>query len=163
MGALRSYFLAIVGTSIIASFALTLTPEGPTRKAARLIAGLVMIVTILKPIASLSAADFSEAITKLQLNQNEAQQSVQQHTGELVKARIAQQCAAYIEDKAAELGADVHVSVSMEDGDPYPYPSGVCVRGTYTALQQQFLKNYIDENLAIPEVQQKWQPYGTND
>ena len=61
--ALRSYFLSITGAALICAVLQALVPSGTVKKVAGLIAGMIMIVTVLTPLTKLDAATIAQSIS----------------------------------------------------------------------------------------------------
>ena len=154
--ALRSYFLSITGAALICAVLQALVPSGTVKKVAGLIAGMIMIVTVLTPLTKLDAATIAQSISQLQMQANVDQSGIEVQNKEIIARIIEQQCTEYIEDKAESLGTSVQVTVVTEQQADYPYPSAVTISGDYSELQRQVLTRYIEENLAIPEQEQVW-------
>ncbi len=59
-------------------------------------------------------------------------------------------------DKAAQLGAEVTVSVETDADGDWPYPVAVTIQGSVTETQKTALSAYIAAELAIPAERQEW-------
>lgn len=154
--ALRSYFLSITGAALICAVLQAVVPAGSVKKVSGLIAGMIMIVTVLTPLTRLDAATLAQSISELQMQRNADRSGVEVQNREIIAQIIGQQCAEYIEDKADDLGASLEIEVTAEQQADYPYPASVTLSGQYSELQKQVLARYIEENLAIPEEKQIW-------
>jgi hypothetical protein len=154
--ALREYFLSITSAALLCAVMQALVPPGGVRKVAGLIAGMVMIITVLSPLTTLDMPDMAQIFAKLQMEQNADQSGVEVRSRELVAQIVKDQCESKIVDKAVSLGADVQADVTVETESEYPYPAEVTITGSYTDLQKRSLERYIEENLAIAESDQTW-------
>ena len=76
---------------------------------------------------------------------------------ELQARIISEQAAAYIWDKADEMGVALEVEVETRDLGSGPYPWRATLTGTCGGEKRTALTQYIEENLAIPEARQVWQ------
>jgi len=85
-------------------------------------------------------------------------QELEQTRAETARAVIEQSCAAYIADKAAELGAvcTARVTCAGEGGENW-LPDRVTVRGTLTPSQREALSREIRTGLGIPETHQSFE------
>lgn len=156
MEALRNYLLSIVAVSLLGVLAVSLLRQDTMRKLARFVAGLLLLLTVARPLLGLGdlrledyfftgAGDFSA---------EEAQARYREALGQHVRTAAEQ----YIREKAAALGATVQVEVSLSDTDP-PAPSGVRIVGSLRVDQVEALSAYITEAFAIPAERQEWKLY----
>ena len=85
-------------------------------------------------------------------------QELEQTRAETVGAVIEQSCAAYIADKAAELGAacTAQVTCASAGGEGW-LPDRVTVRGTLTTAQRAALSRTIWTELGVPEAHQSFE------
>ena len=77
-----------------------------------------------------------------------------------MQAIIEEQAGAYIQDKAQELGIDCQVEVTAQ-GEDYPIPQTVTIRGSLTAEQREALTRAIETDFAIPAQRQIYESGGT--
>ena len=85
-------------------------------------------------------------------------QELEQTRAETVRAVIEQSCAAYIADKAAELGAACTAQVTCAGGGEESWlPDRVTVRGVLTPAQRAALSRTIWTELGVPETHQSFE------
>ena len=132
MGAVRSWLLAIIATSLLCALADALMPKGGVKRAGRLICGLVLLAVILSP--EVRRAELEEEV------------------GGQMKIIIEGEYAAYIVDKAAELGAACTARVECLGSEDGLYlPARAEVSGTMTEAVRGRLVRIIREDLGVPE------------
>lgn len=149
--AIRSWLTAAVAASFLTAAAQSLIPEGAVRKAAGFAGGLALICVLLEPFLTL---DFSRA----ELSYDACAQRVEERREELqdqsdreLERLIAERTQAYIQDKAAELGAACTVRVLVEPGeDGVPVPAGAVVAGECPGA----LADYMERELGISKERQ---------
>ena len=154
MEGLRQWLLGIVFTAFAVGLARQLAPEGREQAAVRLAGGLLMLLAVLGPLAGGDWGDLALPAGAFQASEV-AEDYEAQRTAAL-GAVIAEKTAAYIWDKAQELGLAVAIDVTVEEDGSYPYPAAVRITGPFTEPQRQSLTRYIEENLAIGKEQQTW-------
>lgn len=149
---LRQWLLGVIACALLVSLAEQLCPPGSVRKVLRLTGGLLLTLAMLRPLATIDAGglawdagSYREAVARLEL--------------ELVAARenalsdgIAAELEAYIEDKAACLGAEVRAEVHMGSANGVPAPESVTLRGAYSAA----LSEAIASELGVAKEKQTW-------
>ena len=106
----------------------------------------------------LATSALSEAISRLELEKEEARTGIEIRNQELVARIISGRVQAYILDKAAALGLNITVELEMETRADTPYPKAVIIRGEAAPAQKQQLQQYLEQTVAIPVQRQVWTP-----
>ena len=74
-----------------------------------------------------------------------------------LKSIIEREFAAYIVDKAAQMGAACTAQVTCQLGEDSIFlPQSAAVQGSFTPQQQEDLARILEEELAIPRVRQSF-------
>ena len=120
--------------------------------------GLLMLLLALTPLAELDYDSLAEAISRLELEKEEARTGIEIQNQELVASIISGRVQTYILDKASSLGMQISVELEMETQAATPYPSGVTIRGAATPTQKQQLQTYLEQTFAIAPERQVWLP-----
>ena len=155
MEVVRGYLLRLTAGAFLSAGLLALIPKGTSKKAAAVLCGLVMLLLAL---AQLDYDALSEAISRLELEKEEARTGIEIRNQELVARIISGRVQAYILDKAASLGLTVTVELEMETRAATPYPKAVTIHGEATPAQKQQLQQYLEQTFAIPVQRQVWTP-----
>ena len=158
MEVVRGYLLRLTAGAFLSAGLLALIPKGTSKKAAAVLCGLVMLLLALTPLAQLDYDALSEAISRLELEKEEARTGIEIQNQELVASIISGRVQTYILDKASSLGMQISVELEMETRAATPYPSGVTIRGTVTPAQKQQLQTYLEQTFAIAPERQVWLP-----
>ncbi len=156
--AVRGYLLRLTAGAFFSAGVLALIPKGTPKKAAAVLCGLVMLLLALTPLAQLDYDALSEAISRLELEKEEARTGIEIQNQELVARIISGRVQAYILDKAAALGLTVTVELEMETRSATPYPKAVTIHGEATPVQKQQLQQYLEQTFTIPVQRQVWTP-----
>lgn len=154
--AVRSYQLSIAAVGLLLSLIQAILPKGAAKKTAVLAGSLLLILTVLSPLAQLDYDNIARSISRIQMDTETMRTGIEVGNRELMAKIIKQNCEAYILDKAEEMGLPLTVEITVSGGADYPYPTAVTIRGVASAAQRQALTRYIEENLGIPEAQQQW-------
>lgn len=153
MDGIRQYVLSVTAAAILCGTAVSLSPEGTARELIRFVAGAVLTVCLLRPLAgakwtlSLPRADSSAGEALAADGEKQASQAM----ADIIKEQLR----AYILDKAAALGAEVEAEFTLEDGD-IPVPEAVTIRGTAAPYARQRLEEILSSQLGIPKERQQW-------
>lgn len=153
----RNWLLALISVSVLAAMADSLMPKGAIKRVGKLVCGLVMLCAILSPLVQLdlesSRAWLEEWMDGLEQEGSHLQEMV--HAGQ--KTIIEQDCAAYILDKAAELGLNCTARVTCRAGEEALYfPWTAEVAGKFSDAEQSRLTRMIQQDLGIPPERQSY-------
>ena len=153
IGAVREWLAAVVAVSLLLAAVQSLVPEGNLKRIASFTGGLLLLLVLLQPLedltGSLAVPDFGKYSRTVQDRQAELEQAEET----LLAEGIASRTAAYIWDKAAELGLSVTVRVETAAGEAgVPLPWSAEVTGPWS----QELSAYMERELGIPQERQVW-------
>ena len=158
MSAITAWIRALAGAAVFCAIALALCPEGRPKRVLRAACGVVMAAALLSPALGLDMQALPEAVARY----GEAARSVAGEAGQeadrLNRTIIERECAAYILDKAEELGANVSgVKVQAQwnlDGLWVPYSAEIDLPDIGSA--KAALEGMIQNELGIPAERQMW-------
>lgn len=156
MTAVRTYLLTVVAGALLAEFAAVFFPDGSQKKLVSFVGSLLLVLIVISPAASIKEFEMASVISKLQLNAEEYRTGIEVKNREIQKLLIEEHCEAYILDKAADMGADIRVTVYLSDLGAVPYPTGVRLLGFVAPDTKRRLTRLIEQELAIPEENQIW-------
>lgn len=158
MELVRNWLIGVTAAAMVAALADSLAPDGAVKKIGKLTGGLLLMVAILQPLIGLDYASLSGVLTEYRLEAEGYSTALETENARLLKSIIEERTAAYIQDKAAALGADCTAQVTcQEDGDGNLYPASVIVYGTLTPSQEAALNRTIEGDLAIPAQNQQYE------
>ena len=156
MDSIRQYLLSLVVSAIICAMAKSVTSEKSfTGGITRLIAGIIMTLTVLSPVMTINIADLPIFTTDLTDEAAAAAATGKEMASTEMNAIIIQQTQAYILDKAADFGAALEVEVLMpQDGSSLPI--GVILNGNVSPYAKTQLQRIIAEDIQITKENQQW-------
>ena len=154
---LRTWLLTIIATSILCALADSLMPQGAVKRVGKLVLGLVLLGTILAPVVEFDIQGSQGWLNNWFATVGNEKIELEEQVNEGMKIIIEQEYAAYIVDKAAEMGltCTVRVNCRAEEGNLY-VPDGVEVAGLPGDDQQSKLIPIIREDLGVPEGRQTY-------
>ena len=152
MTILRSWLLGVVACALLVSACEQLTDGGTMKKIVRFVGGMLLMLALLRPLLRIDLTDlavnagaYREAVAQLEEELGAQRQRA-------LSARIAAQTGAYIEDKAASLGASIRAVVTTEERGSVPLPASVTLYGEENAE----IGAYIERELGIAKEDQLW-------
>lgn len=156
---IRTWLIGITCAAMIIAVADSLTPNGTVRRIGRLVGGLVLLITVVKPLISFDYSVMAMAAAGNQITAATVGGELEETNLELMKTIIGEKTGAYILDKAESLGAACQsVAVTCELGaENVPYPSAVTITGDLSEAQRKALGRQIEADLAIPAEHQTYE------
>lgn len=142
----REWLLGITGAAILTALADSLMPKGGVKQVGRLVCGLILILAVLRPLASAEVTNLLEQ-WEYDLGQVEQQKKqLQEEADDQMKRIIERQMSAYSMDKAEELGVSCQVQVSCRpDGEGIFLPQSAQVSGVTRQEDRQILLDILKD------------------
>ncbi len=155
---MRQWLLGVTCTALVLALAESLSPAGNVKKVCRLAGGLALVLAVVSPILSLDEGAMSRALSEYGFHVQRYEEALSEQNDLLYKTIIEENTAAYIVDKAGELGISCQTEVTFAyDEDGMPYPWEVTARGTWTQEQRQALAHMLEEDLGVPPQRQTYE------
>ena len=152
MGVVRAWLLSLIAVSLLCASAGALMPKGAVRQVGRLVCGLVMLAAILSPVARLDAAEGRRWLAGYFASVEQRRAGLEETVNNQMKHIIEGEYAAYIVDKAAELGLTCTAQVECQRSAEGLYlPVRTEVTGMLTEDIRIQLVRTIAEDLGVPE------------
>ena len=152
MGAVGRWLTAVIAVSLLCAAADALMPQGAVKRAGRLVCALVLMGAVLSPLAELDGAEAQRWLKEYLAGVEYREAELQETINSQMKVIIEEECAAYIVDKAAQLGWTCTARVECEDaGEGLYLPVRVEVAGLLTEEARSRLALLIAQDLGVPE------------
>lgn len=159
VAALREWITSVVMVTLLLSVTQTLLPEGGVRKTASFTGGLILLLALMQPVLGADLERLELDLEPYRAAVRERQEELEKSGEKELSELIAQRTAAYIWDKAEELGLRVSVRVTVEpDENGVPVPAAVEVTGP----PSEELAEYLEQELGIARERQVWKDEGTS-
>ena len=148
------YVLSVTAAGVICGIILSFSKKTQALPILKLVCGLFLAVTVLKPAANIdltaisdvSFSDYTDGVQAAAVGENFYRDTL----SELIK----QETEAYILDKAAAWNVSPEVEVIVE-GNP-PVPTAVRFYGEVSPYAKQQLERILYGDLGIPKENQQW-------
>ena len=152
---MRQYLLSIVGAAIICSITKNISNEKTLSGAMlRLVAGIIMTVTVLAPVVNLDLNDLPLMTTNFMDEASTIAAEGEEMAASARNAIISDRAEAYILDKAAAFGAALEVEVTISDGTMMP--EGARIKGAISPYAKLQLQRIMEQDLQIAKENQQW-------
>ena len=152
----RAWLLGMTAAALVLALAEALAPEGGAKKVCRLAGGMVLLLAAVGPVAGgLDGGALTGALDGWRERSQRYEQELEERNERLYLAIIEEETAAYVMDKARELGFECAVEVTYGyDGDGVPCPWEIAARGAWTQEQRSKLERLLEEELGVPAQRQ---------
>ena len=159
MGFVRSWLLGVTAAALVLALAEALAPEGSVKKVCRLAGGMALLLAAAGPV--LEALDgnlLAGAVEGWRDRSQRYERELEENNERLYLAIIEEETAAYVMDKARELGFECAAEVTYgydENGVPCPWE--VAARGQWAPEQRARLERLLEEELGVPAQRQYYE------
>ncbi len=154
---LREWLMGIVAASILCAAADSLMPDGGVKRIGKLAGALVILCVTLQPLAQLRGMDLTQLLSQYNQSIRQEEHSLLEQTQRTQKAVMEEHCAAYISDKAAQMGVVCRVEVECElHADGLYLPRRARMWGTFSDVEQSQLTRLLQRELGIPIEEQSY-------
>ena len=152
MGAVGRWLTAVISVSLLCAMAGALMPQGAVKQVGRLVCGLVLLAAILSPLRELDVDAGRRWLDSYLDSTGQWEAALKETVNRQMKTIIEEECAAYIVDKAAQLGLRCTLRVECREAEEGLYlPVRAEVRGPLSDSGQTRLIRLIAEDLGVPE------------
>ena len=152
---MREYLLSLVAAAIICSITKNISNEKTLSGAMlRLVAGIIMTVTVLAPVVNLDLNDLPLMTTHFMDEASAIAAEGEEMAASARNAIISDRAEAYILDKAAAFGAALEVEVTISDGPMMP--EGARRKGAISPYAKLQLQRIMEQDLQIAKENQQW-------
>ena len=155
----RAWLLGMTAAALVLALAEALAPEGGAKKVCRLAGGMVLLLAAVGPVAGgLDGGALTGALDGWRERSQRYEQELEERNERLYLAIIEEETAAYVMDKARQLGFECAAEVTCgydEDGVPCPWE--VAARGVWTQEKRAALGRLLEDDLGVPPQRQRFE------
>ena len=153
MDGLRQYVIAAVAAGLLCGVINRLTQISGCREVVRVLCGVFMTIVLLQPICGLGDTSWEFLFSGFERQAEEVVSDGVLAADSMKEEIIKQQTEAYILDKAAAMGAEVDVSVTVGEDC---IPVSARISGAVSPLIRSRLTDMLESELGIPGEHQQW-------
>lgn len=158
MGLVRQWLLGVTCTAMVLALAEGLVPEGNVKKVCRLAGGLALLLAVVSPVIRMDEGLFTRVLEEHRAMAQQYEKILEEKNVLLYQTIIEDAAAAYIVDKAEEIGISCQAEVTfLYDEDGVPSPWEVTARGGWTEEQRIRLGQLVEDSLGVPAQRQYYE------
>lgn len=143
-----AYLIAVTAACMLAVMVDALVKSPPVRRVARLVGGLLILLTVLSPLVRLEARDLTEFVEGFAQDANLDAEAVQTDYREQWAERVRELLEQNIEQQAASMGLTLRAEVDVRIGE-CPEPESVTLHGAAAPEEQMALQVYLVQTLGF--------------
>lgn len=152
----KQYIIAVTAAAVVGCIAIsTCDKKSAISAVVKLIVGVIMTLTVLKPMVEFKTADISSYLLSVNRSASDSAQAGSTWADSEVAVIIRDRCEAYILDKASSAGVEIGVEVTVGDQPPF-IPSSVVVTGNVSPYARIQLSEIIEEDIGVSKENQIW-------
>lgn len=156
MDGIREYLIGVIAAALVCSIVTNLLNiNGMVGICVKTLAGIMMLLSVVRPWVSISFDDLFQWTEDIQANGADFALSGEAMAQNAYRDSIMQQTAAYILDEARTFGCELSVDVSLSE-DTIPVPVRVQLSGDVSPYAKQAISAMITERLGIKREDQIW-------
>lgn len=152
---LGNYGLSLICAAMICGLMGGLVREGLFQKQLKLLCGLFLALTVVKPILQLELPEPDDLLGAIGAEADSAAARGTQLYRDSIRHGIQQELEAYIATRAEALGARLKVQVALSEESP-PQLESVLLEGTVSADVKKDLQEMMEREMSLPKECQTW-------
>ena len=157
-GAVRQWLLGVACTALFLAAADSLAPDGSVKKVCRLAGGLALLLAVVSPLLRLDSGMLADALEGYRAQLQSYEETLTEQNKLFYQTIIEENTAAYIVDKAEEMGISCQAEVTYSyDGNGVPCPWEVTARGNWTDEAREALERLLEDDLGVPPQRQHYE------
>ena len=154
---LRSWLMGVIMLSVVCAGADTLMPQGSTRRVGRLVCAMALLCVMLRPLEGLTGTDLRRSIREYGAEIGQLREELERETARTQKSVIEEHCAAYIADKAAQIGVICRVEVECAVNEEGIWlPKEVDLWGDFSDVERSRMTEFLERQLGIAVQEQNY-------
>lgn len=154
----RQWLLGVACTALILAVADSMAPVGSVKKVCRMAGGLALLLAAVGPLLRLDSGVLSAMLEGYQAQVRSYEETLEEQNNLFYQTIIEESTAAYIVDKAEEMGISCQAEVTFSyDEDGVPCPWEVTARGDWTDEAREALERLLEDDLGVPPQRQHYE------
>lgn len=153
---MREYLLSVTCAAILASILSGFfDKKGSVSTVIKILCGVFVTLAVIRPVFQLDIPDITTYLSDLEWNSSAVTQQGILDAAQAQSNVIQQQAEAYVYDKAAQLGCEIQVIVTLNPEAPYQ-PISAQISGAVSPYAKSALTAILTEDLGIQKEAQQW-------
>ena len=157
-GLVRQWLLGVTCTALVMAVADSLAPAGSVKKVCRMAGGLALLLAAVSPLLRLDSGMLADVLEGYRAQIQSYEETLAEQNHLFYQTIIEENTAAYIVDKAEELGIFCQAEVTYSyDESGVPCPWEVTARGDWTEEARETLERLLEDDLGVPPQRQHYE------
>ena len=157
-GVVRQWLLGVTCTALVMAVADSLAPAGSVKRVCRMAGGLALLLAAVSPLIRLDSGMLSNLLEGHQAMLRGYEETLEEQNNLIYQTIIAENTAAYIVDKAEEMGISCQAEVTLSyDENGVPCPWEVTAWSAWTDETREALAQLLEDDLGVPPQRQHYE------
>ena len=154
----RQWLLGVACTALVLAVADSLAPDGSVKKICRLAGGMALLLAAVGPVLRLDSGIIAQTLEEYRGMVQSCEDVLEAQNNLFYQTIIEESAAAYIVDKAEEMGIFCQAEVTFSyDEDGVPCPWEVTSWGDWTDGTRKALERLLEDDLGVPPQRQHYE------
>lgn len=149
MEAIERWIVSVTALSLLVGICRGLTPEGSARRVGGMVSALLLFVAAVSPLRRLRLEHLGDAVSAWAERYEGYSSALEETDRALTRGLVEEQCAAYLERRAGELGCPCAVTVMCREQEGLSVPARARVTGTLRPEQRERLRALAASELGL--------------
>lgn len=152
MEVLQRWIVSVTATALLTGMCRLLMPQGSARRVGGMVCALLLFTAIVAPVRQVRLEEVGDSLSDWAQQYEGYSHDLEETNRALERSLIEEQCAAYLEDRAAEQGCICTVSVTCGEREGVPVPVRVSLSGALDSSQREQLSALAVSELGVEQV-----------
>ena len=154
----RQWLLGVACTALLMAVADSLAPAGSVKKVCRMAGRLALLLAAVGPLLRLDIGVLDNMLEEYRTAVRSYEKTLEEQNNLFYQTIIEEETAAYIVDKAEEMGISCQAEVTLSyDENGVPCPWEVTAWGTWTDETREELARLLEDDLGVPPQRQHYE------
>lgn len=156
MESIRDYLLRVIAAAMICTIGSALCgKKGTIANICKLISGVYLTLVLAYPLVHFKLPQSNHKLEAISQEAENITANAQLDAKQQIAAVMKSEAEAYILDKAEQLGAQIQVSIQLDNSE-YPIPVSSQVTGNLSPYAKKMLSDILTKDLGIAQEEQVW-------
>ncbi len=156
MDEIRQYIISVTAAALLCGIITSLLNKKESNfTIIKLLSGLFLAYTVIAPLTKIKLTDIASYSDNISASAEHYVQSGADYAYSEAASIIKERSEAYILDKAASMGLDIEVEITLGSTDP-PLPASAVIKGAVSPYAIEMLQVCFLDDLGIPKENLLW-------
>ena len=158
MEAIQRWIVSVSAMALLTGLCRSLMLPGPARRVGGMVCALLLFTVLVAPVRQIRLERLGDALTDWAGQYAGYSSALEETDRSLERSLIAQEAAAYLEDRAKALGCSCSAKVECSEREGVSVPEAVTLTGSLNEEQREALRSAAVNELGLDPAQVRFAP-----